>query len=109
MQDLYIEMQNKRKELNRAIKEAKERGESMAMAEKEYRIALAKEMLIQRDNKVPVTIISDICRGKENIAKLKFNRDTAEVLYKSANERIQATKLEMRIIENQMEAERRGE
>ena len=109
MQDLYIEMQNKRKELNRAIKEAKERGESMAMAEKEYRIALAKEMLIQRDNKVPVTIISDICRGKENIAKLKFNRDTAEVLYKSANERIQATKLEIRIIENQMEAERRGE
>jgi hypothetical protein len=109
MQDLYIEMQNKRKELNRAIKEARERGEGMAEAERKYRIALAKEMLIQRDNKVPVTIISDICRGKENIAKLKFDRDTAEVLYKSANERIQATKLEMRIIENQIEAERRGE
>ncbi len=108
MQDLYIEMQNKRKELNRAIKEAREWGEGMAEAERKYRIALAKEMLIQRDKKVPVTIISDICRGKKNIAELKFNRDTAEILYKSANERIQATKLELRIIENQMEAERRG-
>src|SRR5699024_3046950 len=108
MQSLYIELQEKREELNKAIEKAKERGQKMALAEKEYRKGLAKEILIQRDKKVPVTIISDICRGKENIAELKFNRDTAEILYKSANERIQATKLELRIIENQMEAERRG-
>jgi len=108
MQSLYIELQQKREELNLAIEKAKERGQEMALAEKEYRVALAKEILIKRSDKVPVTIISDICRGKENIAELKFNRDTAEILYKSANERIQATKLELRIIENQMEAERRG-
>ena len=109
MQDLYIEMKEKRKELNLAIEKARQRGQEMAIAEKEYRIALAKEILIERNDKTPVTIINDVCKGKENIAELKFKRDTAEVLYKSANERIQATKLEMRIIENQMEAERRGE
>jgi len=108
MQSLYMELQRKREELNLAIEKSKERGLEMASAEREYRKELAKEILIQRDKKVPVTIISDICRGKEYIAELKFNRDTAEVLYKSANERIQATKLELRIIENQMEAERRG-
>ncbi len=108
MQSLYIELQKKRKELNKAIELARQRGEEMALAEKEYRKELSKEILIQRNNKVPVTIISDICRGKENIAELKFDRDATEVLYRSANERIQATKLELRLIENQMEAERKG-
>src|SRR5699024_11625687 len=97
-----------RKELNKAIKKAKEREKKNALGEKKYTKEIDKKINIQRNKKVTVTIISDICRGKENIAELKFNRDTAEILYKSANERIQATKLELRIIENQMEAERRG-
>ncbi len=109
MQNLYIELQNKRKELNKAIELARQRGEEVALAEREYRKELAKEILIQRDKGTPVTIINDICRGNKKIADLKLERDTKEVLYKSANERIQATKLELRLIENQMEAIRRGE
>ncbi len=108
MQELYVEMQEKRKELNLAIELAKQRGQEMAAAEKDYRVALAKQILLERDNKVPVSIISDICRGKEDIAELKFKRDLAEVLYKSAGERIQGTKLEIRILEGMMEAERKG-
>ncbi len=108
MQDLYRDMTNLRTELNKAIKLAVDRGKELAAAERDYRIALAKEILIQRDSKVPVTIISDICRGKEEIADLKFKRETLEVLYKSAGERINATKLEIRIVEGQMDATRKG-
>ena len=108
MQDLYNDMQNLRNELNSAIKLAVDRGKELAVAERDYRIALAKQILIERDNKVPVTIISDICRGKEDIADLKFKRETLEVLYKSAGERINATKLEIRIVEGQMDSMRKG-
>ena len=53
-------------------------------------------------------IINDIARGDTEIAKLKFDRDTQEVLYKSAGARINATKLEIRIVEGQIDAMRKG-
>jgi hypothetical protein len=109
MQDLMIEMRELRNTLTIAINELKKRGRDKAKAEQEYRIALAKEILIQRDAGMPVTIISDICRGKAEIAKLKFERDFAETLYETCLQKIYQCKIEMGIIEEQMKAERRGE
>ena len=109
MQDLIIELQELRKTLNLAIEKLKERGYKKAQAEQNYRIALAKEILLQRDAGMPVTIISDICRGKEEIAKLKLERDIAETLYETALQKIYATKIELQIVENQLNAERKGE
>lgn len=109
MQDLINEIQYLRGTLNLAVNKLKERGTKKAEAEKIYRIALAAEILKHRDNKVPVTIIADICRGDEKIADLKFKRDVAETLYKTAEEKINATKLEIRIVENQLNAIRKGE
>ena len=109
MQDLMIEMRDLRNTLSTAISELKRRGRDKAKAEQEYRVALAKEILIQRDAGMPVTIISDICRGKAEIAKLKFERDFAETLYETCLQKIYQCKIEMGIIEEQMRAERRGE
>ena len=109
MQDLMIEMRDLRNTLSTAISELKRRGRDKAKAEQEYRVALAKEILIQRDAGMPVTIISDICRGKAEIAKLKFERDFAETLYETCLQKIYQCKIEMGIIEGQMKAERRGE
>jgi len=109
MQDLIIELQELRKTLNLAIEKLKERGYKKAKAEQNYRVALAKEILLQRDAGMPVTIISDICRGKEEIAKLKLERDIAETLYETALQKIYATKIELQIVENQLNAERKGE
>ena len=50
--------------------ELKRRGQKYAEAEKAYRVALAKQILTERDNGVPVTIISDICKGKAEIADM---------------------------------------
>lgn len=109
MQDLIIEINQKREEMNLAIKLLKERGQEKAAAENKYRMELAKEILIQRDNKIPVTIISDICRGNENIAKLKLDRDIAEVMYESLMQRLYATKLELQILDNQYRMMMKGE
>lgn len=104
-QDLYAQLDEKVKSLDHALSEHRKRGTAHAKAEKEYRVALAKETLIQRDRGVPVTIIQDICKGHEGIADLRLKRDIAEVLYKSAGEAINSYKLQIRIIEGQIERE----
>lgn len=54
---------------------------------------------------MPVTIISDVCRGEPEIAKLRLERDIAETVYKSALEAIQSYKLQIRILDAQVERE----
>ena len=109
MQDLIQEMNKIRQELNQAIHILKERGGSKAKAEHDYRVALAKEILIQRDAGQPVTIISDICRGDKTIAKLKLERDIADVLYDTAYEKIRTLKMELNILDNQLRSEWKGD
>lgn len=109
MQDLIIESEELRKQLNDNIDELKKVGYKKAKAEYEYRVALSKGIMVQRSQGVPVTIINDVVRGNENIAKLKFQRDFAETLNDAAKQKIYATKIELEIVENQIEAERKGE
>jgi hypothetical protein len=109
MQELVCELSKLREELSKGITELKKRGKAKAETEKEYRIALAKEMLTQRDNNIPVTILSDLCRGKQEIALLKCFRDIAESDYECAMQFIYSVKLNLGIVENQINAERKGE
>ena len=108
MQDLYHELTTLRNNLGQAITILKERGQDKALAERDYRVAMAKEMLILREKGTPVTIINDLVRGKEEIAELKLKRDVAETLYESVMQAIYSYKLNIGIVERQMEAERKG-
>lgn len=105
MADLVNEIMDKSRMLDVAISELRRRGQKYAEAERDYRVALAKQMLTERDNGMPVTIISDICKGKSEIANLRFNRDCAEVLYKSAMEAINSMKLQIRLMDSQLDRE----
>lgn len=109
MQDLQVELNNLRKNLNEAIKTIRQRGKIKAIAERDYRIALAKEILLLRDSGVPVTIISDICRGNVEVADLKVKRDIADSFYESNMQYIYSCKLNIDIVMKQIEAERKGE
>ena len=94
MQDLIREIDF----LYTAIKEFKANGIKKAATEQEYRIALNQKILIERDNGVPVTIIGDICRGDKEIARKKFDRDVAEVMYRASEEAIRAQKIKINIL-----------
>jgi len=104
-QDLYLEMRDKFRVLEASGEELGKRGEAAAKAERDYRVALAKKMLAERDGGMPVTILGDVCRGDEAIALLKLARDTADALYKSLIENINIYKLHIKIIENQIQRE----
>lgn len=101
----FQELDHKTKMLDLAVKELRTRGIALAEAERDYRVELAKAILDERDKGTPVTIIGDVCRGKQSIANLRFERECAEVLYRSALEAINSTKLQLRLIENQIQRE----
>lgn len=103
--DLMQELWQKSKLLDAAIGELKSRGKAYAQAERDYRVELSKQILMERDKGTPVTIISDICRGDQEIARMKFERDVAETVYKSAIEAINGYKLQIRILDAQIERE----
>lgn len=104
-QDLMSEMQAKTTLLDKAIEKLHSRGKALADAEYKYRVALRQKVLLERDKKTPVSIISDVCRGDEEIARLRFDRDVAEAMYRSVQEAINTYKLEIKILDNQIARE----
>ena len=106
--DLLNELNGKTALLDKALNQLGVRGRAYAQSEQDYRIALAEKMLTERANGLPATILSDICRGDIKIAKLKFERDVAETVYKAALEAINAYKLQIKLLESQIDREYRG-
>ena len=105
MVDLIQEIGTKSSLLDAAVKQLGLRGKAYAQAERDYKVALAKKIMQEREKGTPVTIISDICKGDSEIARLRFERDCAEVVYKSAMEAIQSLKLQIRILDAQVDRE----
>lgn len=103
--ELFLTMTDKTALLDKALNELGRRGRTYAEAERSYRVALRQEILKERDKGTPVTIISDICRGHQEIAKAKFERDVAEAVYKAAMEAVNCYKLEINILREQIERE----
>ena len=103
--DLIQEIGAKSALLDAAIKQLGIRGRAYAQAEHDYRVAMRKVILEERANGTPVTIISDLCRGEPEIAKLRLERDIAKTVYESAQEAINGYKLQIRILDSQIERE----
>lgn len=105
MMDMIQEIGAKSSLLDAAVRQLGVRGKAYAQAERDYKVALARKMMEEREKGTPVTIISDICKGDSEIARLRFERDCSEVVYKSAMEAIQSIKLQIRILDAQIERE----
>lgn len=103
--ELWQEIQEKQKMLDKAIKELAQNGYKLAECERDYKIAVNKKALELRSQDMPVTLINQVIYGYEDIAKLRFERDTAQVKYNANLEYIQTIKLMIRILENQLSRE----
>ena len=103
--DLVLELQDKLKKLNISITELRKSGTALAQAEKDYKILLRQECLKLRDEGMAVTIIDRICYGIPSVAEARFKRDVAEAKYKANMEAINTFKLEIRILQSQIDKE----
>lgn len=103
--DLYAELQELTKNLNIAIADLRESGIKLAECEKNYKIMLRKWCLYLKSTGMAVGMIDKTCYGIEEVAELRFERDVAEAVYKTNQESINAIKLQMRLIEEQIKRE----
>lgn len=109
MQDLIIEMKQARTQLNDCLTFYKQNGRLLAESEKKYRIALRKEFLrLHLEDKVAWTACGELARGEETVAELRFTRDIRKSDYECCYEKILQLKTEIRILENEIGAERKG-
>jgi hypothetical protein len=95
-------------DLNKALLLYKERGRAYAEKERIYRVLLSKLILTYRAEGMPVTIISDVCRGDDSVAMAKFERDCAQSEYESLKEALYTKRLQLKIARAEVEEDRRG-
>lgn len=106
MYDLINELNKKNSELTQSIRMLRQNGVELAEKERDYKIKLRQEALkLRQDKKLPVTLISQIIYGVPEVADLRFKRDVAEAMYNANQEHINTTKLQIRILESQINRE----
>ena len=105
MIDLYEELQAKTKQLEISIKSLRKSGTEYAEAERDYKILLRTECLKLRDNGYAIGMIDKTCYGIPSVAAARFRRDVADAVYHANIEAINALKLELRLIESQINRE----
>lgn len=107
--DLFSELMEKSRLLDNSIKMLRKTGSDYAKAYTDYRVELAKELMILKNEGYAITLAGDIARGKPEIAHLKFEEISKEAIYKANMESINVLKLQIKIIQEQLNKEYGGE
>lgn len=105
MDNLYLELQNKTKQLDVSIKQLRVSGTEYAEAEKNYKVLLRQECLRLRDEGMAIGMINMTAYGIPSVAEARFKRDVAQAVFQANQEAIQSIKLQMRLIEGQLNRE----
>ena len=105
MYDLYAELQEKTRQLDISVKQLRASGTSYAEAERDYNVLLRAECLKLRDEGMAIGMIDKTCYGIPSVAEARLKRDVAEAVYKANLEAINSIKLQMRLIEAQLNRE----
>lgn len=103
--ELYEELEVKTRQLEASIKSLRKTGSAYADAEKNYKIILRQECLRLRDEGMAIGMITMTAYGIPSVAEARFKRDIAEVTYTANKEAIQSVKLQLRLIESQIQRE----
>ena len=91
--------------LSQSIKTLKRTSEAYAQAERDYKILLRQECLKLKDEGMAIGMITITCYGIPSVAEARLKRDIAEANYKANQEAIQAYKLQLRLMDNQVQRE----
>lgn len=102
---LTNELQSKTQQLEMSIKQLRTSGTDYAQAERAYKVLLRQECLKLRDEGMAIGMIDKTCYGIPSVAEARFKRDVAEAVYKANLEAINSIKLQLRLIENQIQRE----
>jgi hypothetical protein len=103
--DLVNQLMTKTKMLEPAIRRLANEGQAYAAAERDYKILLRQEALKLRQADMAIGMIDKTVYGIPEVANMRFERDVRETLYKTALEYLNTLKLEIRVLQSQIEKE----
>lgn len=119
MQTAYVQLQEQRKLLSDCIDYMKNVNRKLGMAEYQYRLALTKAEVILKINgyegpeghtePVAWTMAGEIARGLPDVAKLRLQRDLLKGDLEAAIQKIYQCKLEIGLLEKEVEMIAKGE
>lgn len=108
-QDLVLALREQRTLLVDTVSAMKVTGRMLAEATKKYKIALRKEILrLHIEDHVAWTACYELALGEETVAELRFIRDIKQSDYDVCIEKINQVKMEMRILDKEIEQDRQG-
>ena len=105
MDDLMNTLQALNKELTASIKMLRQNGNELAHAENRYQIIKAQNVLRMKDAGSSMTEINLSIKGQKEVAEAMLKRDIAKVMYESNQEHINTVKLQMRVLDSQINRE----
>ena len=100
--DLWQELRSKSQQLETSIKSLRRTGAEYAQSERDYKVLLRQECLKLKDDGMAIGLIDKTCYGIPSVAEARFKRDVAEVVYKANQEAINSLKLQLRLIDSQI-------
>lgn len=103
--DLLNELNYKTQQLSLSLKRLSENGSKYAECERDYKILLRQEVLKLRNEGEAIGVIQLTCYGIPSVAEARFKRDVARAIYEANQEAINTLKLEIRLIESQLQRE----
>ncbi len=103
--ELYSEMEKVTKQHQWCLKELRKSGSEFAEAERTYNTVKRKCCLQLRAEKMPVGLIEKVYKGIPEVADALFAYRVAEQTYKANQEAVLSTKLQLRLIDNQISRE----
>lgn len=103
--DLYDELQQKRRQLDASVRQLRISGSNYAQKEHDYKVLLRVECLKLRDEGMAIGMIQMTAYGIPRVAELRLKRDIAKSVWIANQEAINSMKLQMRLIESQLNRE----
>lgn len=103
--DLFLELQEKQDELDKAIKDLREAGRNYAEADTAYRRMVAKETLRLKAKGMAVGLIEKVIFDDEQVLDALFQRDYTDTLVTASKEVVNALKLRIKTISEQLARE----
>lgn len=88
-----------------SVRSLRTSGTEYAESERAYKVLLRQECLKLRDEGMAIGMIDKTCYGIPSVAEARFKRDVALTVYQANQEAIQSIKLQMRLIEAQLNRE----
>lgn len=102
---LWDEVQKAKDQLDQALSTWRINGLAWCEAEREYRKLKSQEILRLRNEGIPTTLIPDVVKGLDEVAEADFKRNAAMVVYKANCEAINVKKIEVKVLESELERE----